>query len=360
MPRAERLLQTGLAARPVNVPWHLLYQNLHMNRADEAALAAEYDRLLAAEPENSALLYLRGRVGPNGHALFERAHRADPQNAYASFALGYDLLAMGDPAAARPLLAGAAEGRPDSPQFAELLWQCRLALGETAGLEAEARAEMAREPLSVRASGHLIDALVAQGKNADAAKVSADYARAAAPLPPDDRAAVVAIVRRHALYATADFAALEKDAAPDRTPAGRRALLQALIEQGRATEAVRLQPLATATSDDALHCLVVSLALRQAGNRAAADEWRERGVQFLSEGPRAQQDFARLLRDTAPPDLAALAALKTDTMGKAIVLAALAAQHPAQRAPLCELVRKMPLARTYPYHFIQRLTAAEK
>ena len=359
-PRADRLLRTGLAARPVNIAWHRMYQNLHMNRADEAALAAEYDGLLAAEPENSALLYLRGRVGPNGDALFERAHKADPQNHYASFALGYDRLAMADPATARPLLASAAAGMPDSAPFADLLWQCRLALGETADLETEARAQLAREPLSVRASAHLIDALSAQGKNAEAAKIAATYARAAAKLAPEEREPLVAIVRRQALYATGDFAALEKDAAPDRTPAGRRALLQALIEQGRAADAVKLQPLATATADDALHCLVVSLAARQAGDAATADAWLERGTQFFAGSTKAEQNFARLLSDTAPPDIAALTAIKTDTMGKAIVLATLAARHPAQRAELHALVRRLPLARSYPYHFLQRLTAAEK
>ncbi len=359
-PRAERLLRTGLAVRPVNIPWHREYQNLHMNRADEAALAAEYDGLLAAQPENSALLYLRGRIGPDGGAFFERAHRADPMNPYANFALGYDRLAMADAAGARPLLESALAALPESVQFAQLLWQCRLALGETAALEAEARAAIAREPLAIGASQRLIDALAAQGKNADALKIAASYARAAAQLPPEERTQLHATVRRHALYATGDFAALEKDAAPDRTPAGRRALLQALIEQGRAAEAVKLQPLTAANVEDALHCLLVSLALRQAGDAATADAWLERGVQLLSASSKAEQNFARILRDSAPPNPAELAALKTDTMGKAIVLATLAAQHPEQRAELHALVRKLPLARTYPYHFLQRLTAAEK
>ena len=359
-PRAERLLRTGLAARPVNLPWHRQYQNLHMNPADEAALAAEYDRLLAAEPENSALLYLRGRIGPNGDAWFERALKADPANPYASFALGYDRMAMADAAGARPLLASAAAGAPGSVQFGQLLWQCRLALGETAALEAEARAGLANAPLSMGAAQRLIEILAADGKNTEAATVAADYARAVAKLAPEERAALLPIIRRELFYATGDFAALEKDAAPDRTPAGRRTLLQALVEQGRAAEAVKLLPLIAANAEDAVHCLVLSLALRQSGDAATADAWLERGVQFFAGGTKAEQSFAQRLRDSAAPDLAALTALKTDCMGKAIFLAALAAQHPAQRAEVHRLIRRLPLPRGYPYHFLQRLTAAEK
>lgn len=339
--RAEKLLKAGVAQRPVRIAWHRQYQNMHLGRADNAWLTAEYDSLAKAEPENSALLYLRGRVGGDGNAWFERAHRVDPQNPYASFALGYDYLAVGDPVTARGFLASAAERLPESDQFAGLLWQCRVALGETAALEAEARAEVARQPMSLKASKRLIDLLAAEGKKADAERVVASFSRAISKLPPAENYQFGAILRRYAFYSTGDFAALEKDAAPDRTPAGRRALFQALIEQGRVAEAVKLQPLDATKPDDAMHCLMVSVALRQAGEGAAADAWLDRGTQFLAESARSEMNFAELLRSPGPPDVAGLAAMKTDTFAKAILLAALASRHPAQRAELHALARKL-------------------
>lgn len=60
--RAEKFLQTGLTNRPVQMEWHRAYQNLKQDRVREARLAADYDAMLRIEPDNSALLYLRGRV----------------------------------------------------------------------------------------------------------------------------------------------------------------------------------------------------------------------------------------------------------------------------------------------------------
>ena len=357
--RVETVLKAGLARRPVRIGWHRQYQNTHLSHADEAWLTAEYDRMVQAEPENAALLYLRGRLGPDGHAWFERAHRADPQNPYACFALGYDHLALCDFATARPLLATAAQGLPGYEKFAALFWQCRVALGETAALETEARAEIAREPLRIRATERLIEGLAAQGRDADALKVVGEFARAAAKVPPSESAQFLALVRRYAFYATGDFAALEKDSLPDRSPAGRRALFQALIEEGRVTAAVKMQPLDSAKPEDAMHCLVVSVALRQAGDATAADAWLERGAQFMDESSRSETAFAGLVRSAAPPDVAAVAAIKTDSMAKAILLATLAAKHPAQRAELNAIARRLSYPRVYPYHLLQRLSAAK-
>lgn len=360
MPRAERVLLAGLATRPINIPWHRAYQNLHLTRADEGALLAQYDRLLAAEPENPALLYLRGRIGLEGAVLFQRALQLDPTHSYASFALGYDRLAVGDAAGARPLLATAAAGVPDSAQFAELLWQCRFALRETDALETEARAAIRSEPSAVQATERLIDLLASRGAKEEIAKTVTAFQRSVAALPPSDRTTLAGLVRRYGLYAIGDFSALEKDAASDRSPAGRQSLVIALIEQGRAAEAVKVRPLSTMTAEDDWQCLVVSLALRQAGDTAAADAWLERGAQWLEEGNSTEQQCARLLRAATAPDLAEVAALKTFSTTKAIVLAALAARHPAPRRDLHKLLRQLPLPRAFPHSFLQRLAAGEK
>jgi tetratricopeptide (TPR) repeat protein len=360
LPRARKVLKEGLGTRPVNIGWHRMYQNLHLNRTDEAALTAEYDQLLAADPENSALIYLRGRIEAKGEPWFERALKSDPKNAYASFALGYDRFAAGEFAAARPLLVSAVEGVPDSEQFKDLLWQCRFALGETESLETEAREEIKRDPVLAASSERLINLLAAREDKAAVAQVVADYARAVGRFDAGQRGTASAMVRHHALYATGDFSAMEKDAVRDLTPGGRRALLTALLEQDRVSEAVKVRGLKAVTDDDDWHCLVVSLAFRQVGDMAAADAWQERGLQFLEAGHRSEQECARLLRAETPPTVAEVAALKTDVMTKAIVLTSLAARHPAQRAEFHKLVGQLPLARTYPYHFLRRLTAAEK
>ena len=357
--RADRLLAPALARWPVLVAYHRAYQDLHRAGPDAEKLAAEYDRLLQTEPENSALLYLRGRLGPKGHAFFERALQADPQNFYAAFALGYDHLALGDPASARPLLALAVKAMPDAPSYAGFFWQCRLALGEYDALETEARAAVATEPLGLGARERLIDVLAARGQAAAALGEAASYARASAKIPPAESAQYSAAIRRYALYATGDFKGLQKDAAADRTPAGRLALFQALLEQELPAEAARVQPLAALTANDALQGLLVSVELRREGEGARAYDWFDRSALLLGENG-ANEWFVTLLRATSPPDLAELAALKTDPAAKAILLIVLAEEYPAQRKALLALARPLNYARGFPHHLLDRLTAPEK
>ena len=53
----------GFRAAPSSIDWHRIYQEL--NRESESgnqAMISAYDAMLQKEPENSALLYLRGRL----------------------------------------------------------------------------------------------------------------------------------------------------------------------------------------------------------------------------------------------------------------------------------------------------------
>ena len=68
--QARKFLAEAVQRRPIGIQWHRAYQELRSNRKELPALLAEYDALLKADPENSALLYLRGRLCPSG------SHRA--------------------------------------------------------------------------------------------------------------------------------------------------------------------------------------------------------------------------------------------------------------------------------------------
>jgi tetratricopeptide (TPR) repeat protein len=414
--RAERFLRTGLAHRPVSITWHRAYQNFHRKAAEEPALIAEYDALLNADPENADLLYLRGRLDSPGRAWFERALKIDPLHPYASFALGFNNLASADFAAARPLLARGVEGIPGSGQFAEALWACRQALGEMGAMEKETRESLKGATVDMRATIHLIDLLALQGRNAEAREIVSDFERKTARMVRQDAELVVAIVRRHALYAAGDFIGLEKDVSPglpaelnsvntesllsagvgfpdpadrrsspsllggkrqrefedalkqvlekkrqgDVSPAGQAALYQALFEQGRLSEATKLRPLSAMTSEDALSCLIVSLAWQKKGDEPTAAVWFRRGVELLAVDGGDSAAMARMLRQDSALDMPAVRALSADPTTKAIFLAVLAALHPEQREELHRLARVMPMSPAFPYHFIQRTIGAEK
>ena len=60
--QCRALLAEAVQRRPVEIEWHRMHQQLRSRREELPDLLAEYDALLKADPENSALLYLRGRL----------------------------------------------------------------------------------------------------------------------------------------------------------------------------------------------------------------------------------------------------------------------------------------------------------
>lgn len=62
---ALKVLDEGLAVRPVLVEWHRFYQSYKEQKEPDYDLVTEYQALLDAEPDEPALQYLRGRVEPD-------------------------------------------------------------------------------------------------------------------------------------------------------------------------------------------------------------------------------------------------------------------------------------------------------
>ena len=72
----------------------------------EHDIESEYQAYLAADPENSDLIYLSGRAMKDidaSLALFRRAAEADPPSAYGAYALAYYHLCAGEFDDATPL-----------------------------------------------------------------------------------------------------------------------------------------------------------------------------------------------------------------------------------------------------------------
>jgi tetratricopeptide (TPR) repeat protein len=359
--RMDHFLQTGLTNRPVLVEWHRAYQELHNRPSEHASLMAQYDALLSGDPSNSALLYLRGRVAANrteARELFQRAAQSDPKNPYPVFALGYDHMMAGDWAASRPLLARAAELDPGDAGFERALLWARFALSDNAAIEQEMQARVRREPVDFRAEMMLINALAGQGRRKEALdSVSAFERDWINRLDASGRTAMNTL-RLHALYAVGDFAGLEKAASGDASPAGRQALAQALVEQGRLSEALKL-PLPEASEEKLLLLLGFAAACHQADDISGANEWRALAAKSMAAGTR---DFARasaLLGQTTAPAKEDVDALIMPPRLKAIVLTILAQLHPEAKAEFSTAARLFNIEREFPFHLVERVTAAE-
>jgi tetratricopeptide (TPR) repeat protein len=138
--RAREFLKAGLDGRPVAIVWHRAYQDVCTATGRTAAVAAQYDALLAKEPDSAALLYLRGRVDGDhikGQMFFDRACQADPRLGWPWMALAYDAATMGDWPRGRQLADKAFELKLDCPSLQVLRHLARLATGDTAAMKTE-------------------------------------------------------------------------------------------------------------------------------------------------------------------------------------------------------------------------------
>jgi tetratricopeptide (TPR) repeat protein len=358
--RLERYLRAGLTNRPVSIEWHRAYQGLHRNHREQAQLIAAYDALLRAEPTNSALLFLRGRIEPDharGRQLLQQAAAADPKNAYASFALGYDQMAAGNWQAARPLVSHAVELAPDNPAFLNWLFITRLAAGEAAALQTETREHLRADPLDFLNQMHLVCLLAFQGEREQALReTDAFETRWLRQYGTRSRSATD-LLRRLVLYGVGDFAELEKRSASDQSPEGRFALAQALIEQGRVADALKLDLKNASADEQPFWLLSVSVALSQAGDHAAAAEWRQKAITALEAGSEDWVHAASVLAQTARPSAADLDGIILPPGGKAVFLAALAQRHPDAAGELNAAARRFNVEPRFPYHLVKRVTA---
>ena len=355
--RADRYLQAGLNHRPVAIEWHRQYQQLHQNSADRAKLTQSYDQMLRAEPTNSALLYLRGRIEPEraqARQFFERSVEVDPANAFASYALGFDRLTVADWPQARRLLARAVELAPDNEGFSYWHFVARLGCGEVAALQQELQQQLQRDPLDFHSERKLLFCLALQGqREAALAEQTAFEKRWINRHGPRSRP-TIEYLRRLTLYAVGDFAELEKWTKSDTSAAGRLAYGQALIEQGRVKEVLALRGL-EGNEENEFWLLAVAVALHDAGDKAGAADWLQKAVAAMKEGQEELEQVAGLLSGSTLPSRSELENVALPPNNKALVLVALGQRHPEAAGALAGEAKRFNVDPRFPHHLVQHV-----
>lgn len=190
MKQAERCLDFlagGLGKRPVNIEWHRMYQEVCLLTGREKAMIAEYEKMQAEGPEDSALLYLLGRVVAErnkAEEYYRRAIKADAKNAYPYYAMAFHCTTRGDYSDAEGYAQDACRLKPNHLAMSELLYDIRFALGEYGKLEGELREERGKEPLDLSVQGRLLQVLMAAGLAAGAREADEAFAREVAEKAP--------------------------------------------------------------------------------------------------------------------------------------------------------------------------------
>lgn len=359
--RWDNFLRSGLTNRPVQIEWHRNYQDLHQNQTDKKDLIALYDAMLQADPDSSALLYLRGRIcddDAESRSYFERSLKADPENAYPQYALAYDESALGHWDAAEQMLRKVAELRPTDRKFLEDWKTACIAVGRYDAIKEKFETQLRKDPRDWKAAFSLCDVLVAEGQKAEAEQTILNVVRAVRY-----RAAEAAETIRRAgmgryYYAVGDFEALEKLGRAGQDDNDKSALIDALIEQGRMDEAMRVYSMDKVVNPGMM--LSVELGWRLAGKNQEADKWRTAAADGLRSSSAHGLRAADLLDGKTAPTQAALDDVQLPAQYKAILLAELAVTHPDQREMLGSLARRLNVDRSFPYHLINRAVASAK
>lgn len=359
--RCRDFLAPRLAERPVLMNCHRLYQTICENSGDDAALVERYDSWLAADPDNSALLYLRGRCDPERAAAWEfykKAITADPRNAYPRLAESVVLLSRGEFAAAETSARVACHLRPDDAQMKRHLARVRMALGEYDVLEAELRAAVLLNPRSLPEQQQLLVVLAAADKLGEAEQALADFNHRLTTADPSQAAAMTRQLRDRLLYVQGDFAGLLADTAAEAASdaeADESALARywAKFELRQVIQPpLGVNPVPSEHQGYSLLCQ--SLAWVERGDAAAAADARVRAIDEFRVGGFDDRQIAALLArgdDWTDHDLDNL---PLDPTQKCIVLVAMAQESGERAAPLLALAEKLNFERHFPYHFVRR------
>ncbi|MHC4607069.1 MAG: tetratricopeptide repeat protein, partial [Planctomycetota bacterium] len=233
--RVRSFLRKLCRRRPVDIDVHRAYQDLRTNRAEWEALVAEYDALLKADPSGSALLYLRARLCTSvreAMSFLEKAVQADPANAHAHHAIGWNHSSRGEWREAHAAANEACRIAPDHDHFRAQRMMTGMAAGELEAVEKELRRCLEEAPMSNRDTALLADCLTAAGRPDEARKLCEDYRSRFLEKAGEDVRNTCRDLLASVYYSIEDFAALEQLVAGADDPGANRVRFVALVEQG--------------------------------------------------------------------------------------------------------------------------------
>lgn len=354
--RAEKYLDAGRQRRPIDVNWHRYYQNLLENSQRDEQILAEYTKLLEADPQNGALLYLCGRIEPDDAKaveLLNRATVAGPQLPWPWYALATRSAAAGDWAQAAEEVEKARARKMEPLQVENLRHTVLLASGGAAKLEQEYRDHLKSNPTDARIVLYLCDVLAVTGQPDAARAALANWENS---IPPEFRgsaSAALSMIQKTVNYQLGDFQA--KPAVESQHPATEQIRADLLLAEGQTDLALKNDVLAETVWANSWNALTLSVAFGLQSRGDQADDWRQRAIKLLEAGGQDERRVAKLLQADSPPTLE-VARRATHLVNHQLrMLAALAQRFPDSAELYTAEIAKLNISRFPPYQVVQQL-----
>ncbi len=349
--RVLEFLKAGLWRKPISIGWHRAYQHQKSIAANEAALAAEYDAQLAQDPNDSALLYLRGRVGATRAEqlkFFRLAGEKDPQSGWPSMALAYDAANRGEWREAKVWCDKAEATLRADQSFRMLRHVVKMANGETGPLELEYRQQLQGQDFVVimTSAFRLADVLAAQGKHDEARQAIRQWwATLTQGSPSPDNATAFDLMLDYVTGNTEGFLKHKDQHNPKTLPLYQ---FQFLLAVGQPEAAAKIEGL-DEFANEWPELLALSVSFSLAGNAAEADAWLTKACDKMNEGDSDARRAAALLQGDRTPTNDDLDEISPRITDAPLLLAALAQRFPDGRRKLNQRAEQLNISRQPPY-----------
>jgi hypothetical protein len=345
-------LEGKLERRPVLIEWHRLYQNTVQQIRPEVDIVARYREHLLAEPHNSALAYLLGRL-LSDPAEAQRYHLqaiAGPEPcAHAFNALAHMEMNRGNFEAAMKFEQEALRIRPGYSFFTPVEEQILLALGDIEALAERNRATLNDYPLDEYTIADSVRYLSIQGRASDAEAVIDAFLDELAQSGEDNNDDDYLTSTRYYLESAKAEGAGDRDAyvsAIDELE-GADWSFQSAVLNGNLHEASKLLGGEDLAGDYFNHLLLYVSASRK-GEAALAQEALIAATRILSEGDRDERNLSIWLNSDQPLSIAEAVQLSAMPPRKRVLLAALGTAHPESRKALFTAASKMNYSTVFP------------
>jgi tetratricopeptide (TPR) repeat protein len=343
------ILKPGLAARPIRVEWHRMYQTLTEVSDPTKDLKPEYRQLVEETKRGPDAVYLLGRLedGRAGEALYLEAARGTPPSAQACAGLSFRYLAQGEFDKAVQWGAKAAELNPADPLIRLRHVEALLAAGKYLDLlKATNSATPSERTLFLRKR------LAAHVATGEAGAAEAELNRMLAPRLGGPMGPMAVQVRANL---DLNLAVARRDRAKYLEVAGRAGSPDRFAEyflRGDYKSAAAADPAAQKdlrpTLDwdgEATRAGLLYLGGLKVKDQALADAQWAKLIDALGHGDREARRYAAVANGKEPFDLAQVKDANIHPLVKRVVLAAFARKFSAHAKELDALSKKLDFER---------------
>jgi len=352
-------LSPKLQERPVKILWHRMYQNVMEKAYPEKNLIKEYNEYLEKDKNNSALIYLLGRITDDpdeAEKLFLQSINVANPSPYGYNALAYDKLCNGQFEEGFPLVQKALELSPNNISFLMTNDSLLLALEKYDELLKINLKEQMKNPYDAELVASEIALRMQKGEKELAQKKVKEYCdKLKQEYAPDD------IVKENQDYLNAiiyynDRNIKEYIGLAKTLPNPINKFDVAFIE-GRLEDAEKA--LGECKPPDIYNNLTLYLAAELQNKKDLADRQLKLGIVELQKGTKEERMIAECLTGKRVPDATKITRFSIDPTQKRTLMTVMGIKFPQQKDLYFAMAKKLNFSVSFPYYFLNEILSKQ-